>query len=328
MALTVDIHAHILVPEIAQLVSNEFDDSKDPFLRFGGASTEHNQKIFPDLLPLLTDPARRLAHMDRQGVQMQAVAIAPPQYHYWADPDLGTEIAKLGNEAIASLVDAHPDRFVGMGTLPMQSPEQAVSELERVAATYGFPGVSINPSAEGVDYDDPVYEQFWRKVEDLDMLVILHPNGFSHGERLGQYYMINVVGNPLETTVALSHLVLGGVIERHPKAKVLAVHGGGYLPFYMDRMDHAYEARPDVGTAIKRPPSTYLRQMYFDSIVFGDGLEYLVDRVGAERILMGTDYPYDMGEQDPLTHINRVGNASETEKQLMAGSNAARLLGL
>ena len=328
MTLTIDIHAHVVAPEIVRLVAGQFDPVKDPFLRYGGVSTEYNQRLSGHLLPMLTDPVRRLAHMDRQGVEVQAVAIAPPQYHYWADPDLGAEISKAGNAAIAALVDAHPSRFVGMGTLPMQSPDRAVAELERVARTYGFPGVSINPSAEGVDYDDEAYEPFWQKIEELDLLVILHPNGFSHGERLDRYYMINVVGNPLETTVALSHLVLGGVIERHPKAKVLAVHGGGFLPFYMDRMDHAYEARTDVGSHISQKPSTYLKQIYFDSIVFGDGLDYLVDRVGADHILMGTDYPYDMGEEDPVGRIARVKGTSEQDRQQMSGLNAARLLRL
>jgi aminocarboxymuconate-semialdehyde decarboxylase len=328
MALTVDIHAHMMVPEISRLVADQFDPSRDPFLRFGGASTEYNQKIAPDLLPLLTDPRQRLTHMDRQGVEMQAVAIAPAQYHYWADPDLGDEIARIANEAIAALVDAHPGRFVGMGTLPMQAPDRAVAEMERIASIHKFPGVSINPSAEGVDYDDPAYDRFWGKVEELDMVVILHPNGFTNGDRLDRYYMINVVGNPVETTVALSHLVLGGVIERHPKAKILGVHGGGYLPFYMDRMDHAYEARPDVGALIKRKPSSYLKQLYFDSIVFGDGLDYLIDRVGADHILMGTDYPYDMGEQDPIGRVARASNASENDVMQMSGLNAGRLLGL
>jgi aminocarboxymuconate-semialdehyde decarboxylase len=328
MTPTVDIHAHILVPEIGRLVEGQFDPSKDPFLKFGGLSNEHNRQIFGELIPLLTDPTRRLAEMNRQGVQVQAVSIAPSQYHYWADHDLGSEIAKAGNEAIAALVDAHPDRFVGMGTLPMQDPDRAVAELERTASTYGFPGVSIGASAEGIDYDDPRYEPFWRKVEELDMLVILHPNGFSNGDRLTSDYMINVVGNPLETTVALSHLVLGGVIEAHPRAKVLAVHGGGYLPFYMDRMDHAFEARPDVGVRITRKPSWYLKQLYFDSVVFGDGLDYLVDRVGVDHVLMGTDYPYDMGEEDPLGRLARVKNASDDDIQRISGLNAVRLLGL
>lgn len=328
MALTVDIHAHTLVPEITQLIQGHFDPAKDPFLRYGGESTALNRQLFGDLVPLLTKPADRLRVMDRQGVQYQAVAIAPPQYHYWADPDLGSEIAKVGNEAIAALVDAHPDRFVGLGTLPMQVPDRAVAELERVTGTYRFPGVSINPSAEGTDYDDPAYEPFWQKVEELDVLVVLHPNGFNQGERLTKYYMVNVVGNPLETTVALSHIVLGGVLERHPRLKLLAVHGGGYLPFYMDRMDHAYAHRNDVGSSLRRPPSTYLKEVYFDSIVFGDGLDYLVDRVGADHILMGTDYPYDMGEKDPVGRVARVGNATQAEKDQIAGLNAVKLLGL
>jgi aminocarboxymuconate-semialdehyde decarboxylase len=328
MPLTIDIHAHILVPEISDLVASEFDTSKDPFLRYGGSSTANNDEIFAKLLPRLVDPVQRLQTMDRQGVTYQAVSIAPPQYHYWAEPDLGTEVAKVGNEAIATLVDTLPERVVGLGTLPMQSPERAVAELERITATFGFPGVSINPSAEGVDYDDARYEQFWAKAEELDVLVVLHPNGFSNGERLTRHYLVNVVGNPLETTVALSNIVLGGVIERHPRLKLLAVHGGGYLPFYMDRMDHAYRNRPDVGANIKRAPSTYLKQLYFDSVIFGDGLDYLVDRVGADHILMGTDYPYDMGEVDPVGRVDRVGNASPEEKKLIKGDNAARLLGL
>lgn len=328
MSLTVDIHAHILVPGITELIQGQFDPGKDPFLRYGGESTAFNSKLFGDLLPLLTQPAERLRLMDRQGVQYQAVSIAPPQYHYWAEPDLGAEIAKVGNEAIAALVDAHPDRFVGLGTLPMQTPDLAVTELERITATYRFPGVSINPSAEGTDYDDPAYEPFWKRAEELGVLVALHPNGFNQGERLTKYYMINVVGNPLETTVALSHIVLGGVLERHPRLKLLAVHGGGYLPFYMDRMDHAYEHRSDVGSLLPSPPSTYLKQMYFDSIVFGDGLDYLVDRVGADHILMGTDYPYDMGEKDPVGRVGRVGNAGQAEKDQIAGLNAVKLLGL
>jgi aminocarboxymuconate-semialdehyde decarboxylase len=328
MTLTVDIHAHILVPEVMDLVASEFDMSKDPFLRYGGASTEHNNRIFADLKPKLTNVAERLTIMNAQAVDVQAVSIAPPQYHYWAGPELGSEVAKQGNEAIAGLVDAHPDRFVGLGTLPMQAPERAVMELERITSTHGFPGVSINPSAEGVDYDDPAYEVFWQRAEELGVLVVLHPNGFNQGERLSKYYMINVVGNPLETTVALSRIVLGGVLDRHPRLKLLAVHGGGYLPFYMDRMDHAYANRPDVGGLIKRPPSTYLKQAYFDSVVFGDGLDYLVDRVGADHVLMGTDYPYDMGEQDPVARIERVPNASADEKVAMEGANAVRLLGL
>jgi len=325
--LTIDIHAHTVVPEVTDLVRGEFDPRLDPFLRFGGESTVHNEGLARGLMPMLTDPRRRLSTMDRQGVGVQAVSIAPPQYHYWAGPDLGTEIAGLQNDALAALVAAHPDRFIALGTLPMQAPDRATAELERISSTHGFRGVSINPSAQGVDYDASVYEPFWQRVAALDTVVVLHPNGYSDAARLTRYYMVNVVGNPLETTVALSRIILGGVLERHPGLKIVAVHGGGYLPVYADRMDHAFEHRPEVRANISRRPSEYLLELYFDSVVFGRGLRALVERVGAEHVVMGSDYPYDMGEVDPVGRVERLGLAPAAHR-LVVGETAARLLGL
>ncbi len=203
-----------------------------------------------------------------------------------------------------------------------------MAELDRVAAEHRFPGVAINPSAEGHDYDEPAYETFWARAEELDLVVVLHPNGFSDGERLTRYYMINVVGNPLETTVALTHIVLGGVLERHPRLKIVAVHGGGYLPYYADRWDHAYECRPEVGRNISRPPSEYLRMLYFDTVVFGEGLTRLIDLVGADHVVMGTDYPFDMGDVDPIGRIGDLASLTPEQRRGIVGGTAARLLGL
>jgi aminocarboxymuconate-semialdehyde decarboxylase len=325
----IDVHCHVLVPEANDLVAGEFAADKDPFRRWGGErSNAYNAAAFADLVPAMTDLEIRLRDMDRMGVDIQALAPAPAQYAYWASPDLGLRAARLINDAIAGLVAAHPDRFVGLGTLPMQDPDAAVEELERITTTHGFRGVSINPSAEGVDYDDPRYAAFWRTAEERDALVVLHPNGFCDGRRLSDYYLINVVGNPLETTVALSRIIMGGILERHPEVKILAVHGGGYLPFYADRMDHAAAHRPDVAYNLSRPPSTYLKQLYYDTVVFGDGLDYLIDRVGAERVCMGTDYPYDMGEDDPVARVGRVAGLSREDRDRIQGLNAARLLKL
>lgn len=325
----IDLHCHLSVPEANDLVAGEFTPDKEPFLQWGGErSNAYNAKSFADLVPALTDPELRLREMDRMGVDIQAVAPAPAQYFYWATPELGLRAARLINDGIAGLVAGHPDRFVGLGTLPMQDPDAAVEELERVTATHGFAGVSINPSAEGVDYDDPRYEVFWRKAVERDVLVVLHPNGFCDGRRLSDYYLINVIGNPLETSVALARIIMGGIVERHPEVKILAVHGGGYLTFYADRMDHAAAHRPDVGYNLSRPPSTYLKQLYFDTVVFGDGLDYLIDRVGADHVCMGTDYPYDMGETDPVGRVGRVAGLSSEDRDKIQGLNAARLLKL
>jgi aminocarboxymuconate-semialdehyde decarboxylase len=325
---TVDIHAHTIVPRVSDLIADRFTPELDPFLRFGGESTAYNEGLAPTLVPMLTDPARRLETMDRQGIDLQAVSIAPPHYHYWADPELGARIARVQNDGIAELVAGHPDRLVGLGTLPMQAPERAVDELERVVTDLGFPGVSINPSAEGHDYDEPGYAPFWARAEELKTVVVLHPNGFSNGERLTSYYMVNVVGNPLETTVALTHIVLGGILERHPRIRIVAVHGGGYLPFYADRWDHAYANRPEVGRHISRPPSDYLGMLYFDTVVFGKGLARLIELVGADHIVMGTDYPYDMGDVDPLGRIAALDDLTVEQRRGIAGGTAAELLGL
>jgi aminocarboxymuconate-semialdehyde decarboxylase len=212
--LTIDIHAHVVVPEAMDLVRDEFDPARDPFLRFGGVSTEYNEGLAAELVPMLTDPARRFERMDRQRVRFQAVSIAPPQYHYWTGPELGAEVARIQNDAIADLVGRYPDRLVGLGTLPMQAPIAAIAELDRITSMHGFRGIAINPSAEGVDYDEAGYAGFWQRVEELGVVVILHPNGFSDGQRLTRYYLINVVGNPVETTVALSRLILSGVLAR------------------------------------------------------------------------------------------------------------------
>ena len=328
--VVIDIHAHMLVPQAAEHVPVDQAPQLDEFIRFAGErSNAYNRRGYAAVQPHMLDVDVRLREMDRMGVQYQAVAIAPAQYYYWADPDAGAKAATVINDGIAETVAQHPDRLVGMGTLPMQHPAAAVEELERVCTTLGFRGVSINPSAQGVDYDDPRYEPFWAKAAELDTVVILHPNGFCAGERLSDYYLINVVGNPLETTVALTRIILGGVLERHPSLKIVSVHGGGYLGFYMDRMDHATQQRDDVGYNLSRPPSEYLKQMYFDTVVHNpDALAYLLSRVGAEHVVLGTDYPYDMGVLDPVAHVDQIPGLAADDRRLIVGANAAKLLGI
>jgi aminocarboxymuconate-semialdehyde decarboxylase len=263
------------------------------------------------------------------GIDVQAVSPAPNQTYYWTEPDLGIELARSVNDRLAEIVASWPQRFVALGTVPLQHADLAVAELTRCVKDLGFRGVEINSSVNGMDLTDPRLglEKFFAKVQELDVVIFMHPIGFTQGDRLTDHYFNNVIGNPLETTIAASHLIFDGVLQRNPRLKVILPHAGGYLAHYWARMDHAHRARPDCRTAIKRAPSTYLGKMYFDTIAFDPTmLRHLVDRYGAGQVLLGTDYPYDMGVDDPVGFIAAVPRLKRDERERIEGGNAARLL--
>jgi aminocarboxymuconate-semialdehyde decarboxylase len=327
-AVAVDIHCHISTPEVEPLVKDLVTPEKEPFFRFATAETlQINQQLFAALVPKLTDPQERLKDMDRMGIAIQAISPGPNQFYYWTDGELGVKVARLQNDRIAEIVRTHPDRFVGMGTLPLQDTEKAVQELERMVKELGLHGVEISSNVAGMDFDDPRFEPFWAKVQELDVLVFVHPVGFSDAARLKDYYLNNVIGQPLEEAVFVSRLIFGGVLERYPNLKIVVGHGGGYLPYYPGRMDHAYQVRPESKKHISRPPSEYLKKLYFDSIVYQEpSLENLVRFAGSDHVLLGTDYPFDMGEADPVGFINKLKSVPQADKEKMLGGNAIRLL--
>src|SRR5205809_2343979 len=259
-----------------------------------------------------------------------AAAVArhnPAQFDFLAR--FSNQLTRTVNERIAEIVAQWPERFVGLGTVPLQDAGLAVSELDHCVKQLGLRGVEINPSVNGLDLTDAKLglDKFFSKVQDLDVLIFMHPVGFTHGERLMDHYLNNVIGNPLETTVAASHLIFDGMMERFPKLKILLPHGGGYRAHYWARMDHAHRARPDCRVRIKRKPSSYLEKFYFDSLTFDPGmLHHLVERFGADHVLLGTDYPYDMGVEDPVGFIGGVRKLSSLERRQIMGGNAARLL--
>lgn len=331
-SLRVDIHCHYLNQEVAARVAPLNPVQHEPSFCFANTMTrEVNVKQMKDRAAKLSSIEVRLKDMDRTGIDIQAVSPAPNQTYYWTDPGMGAELARAVNERIAAIVAQHPDRFVGLGTVPLQDPGLAVSELEFAVKKLGLRGVEINPNVNGLDLTDArlSLEKFFAKAERLGAVIFMHPIGYTQGERLVDHYFNNVIGNPLETTVAASHLIFGGVMERHPKLKIVLPHAGGYLAHYWARMDHAWKARPDCRTVLKRKPSASLEKFYFDTISFDPGmLEHLIERFGADHVLLGTDYPYDMGVEDPVGFINKVKKLSSKEKIKIMGGNAARLLGI
>jgi aminocarboxymuconate-semialdehyde decarboxylase len=326
---TIDIHAHVFIQAAADYIAPYTDMASHALNRFAVAETkELNKRQDAERRPRMAGVDDRFADMEAMGLDWQLVSPAPPQCYYAVPAEIGATAARLINDGIAAYVAQHPDRLAALGSVPMQDGEAAASELEYAVKTLGFKGVEILTNVAGRELADPDFAAFWAKAEELGAWVFIHPSGFTHGERLGRFYFSNVIGNPLETAIALHYLIFDGVLERHPGLKIVAAHGGGFLGAYHGRIDHAWGARSDSRGALPHPPSSYLKRLYFDSIVFTpEQLRALVAAYGADRIMIGTDFPFDMGEYDPIGHLVEAGLSAE-EIAAIAGGNAQRLFGI
>lgn len=330
-APTVDVHAHAIIPAAMKLVAGEpgfQQEREDDLANFGTETMKNQQAMIKEIVPLLTDLERRLEKMDRQGVDVQLVSPSPAHYHTWAGPELARSIARTVNEGIAELRAARPDRIFGLGLSPIQNPEVAEEALVHAVTDLGLKGVEITTAASGRELADEEYEGFWARAEELGALVFIHPWGCTLGERLNRHYLGNIVGQPVETTVALSHIIFSGLLDRRPGLRILAAHGGGYLPFYVGRSDHGWKVRPESRTP-REKPSSYLKKLYFDSLVYEpEALANLVAQVGAERIMLGSDFPFDMGSEDPVGHVHATPGLHADECAAICGGTAANLLGI
>ena len=324
--LVVDIHCHLSIPAAEALIRSHIANPPDPLAFTSDASRAVNGKLFAAIGPKLNGVDQRIADMDALGVDVQAISPSPGQYYYFAPPELGRETARTINDGMAEAVGHHPDRLVGMGTVPLQNVEMAIAEMRRCVEELDLRGIEISSNVDGRELADPAFRPFFAAAEELGVLIFMHPLGFTHGQRLAEHYLDNIIGNPIESTIALSHLIFGGVLDAHPGLKLCVAHGGGYLPGYWGRMDHAFRAREDCRQHIDREPSTYLRQVWLDTLVFDqDQLDGLIRTHGADRLCLGTDYPFDMAEPDPVGFHARL---AEQDREKILGLNAAALLGL
>lgn len=304
---TVDVHAHCIVPEALALMGNRGNAQQDLILR-------------PD----------RLRIMDEQGIDVEALSINP--FWYAAERDLAAKIISIQNEKLAGLCAEHPDRFVAFASVALQHPDLAAEQLEEGMKKFGLRGAAIGGNVNGEEISVPRFNPFWAKAEELGALIFIHPQGLSVPDlqkRLqGNGFLSNVIGNPLETTIALSHLIFDGTLDRFPGLKICGAHGGGYLPSYPDRSDHGCLAFPGNCTkgALKKQPTEYLRQLYFDSLVFTpEALRHLVAECGASQIMIGTDYPFPW-TTTAVDHILGTPGLSDTDRRAILGETAARLL--
>ncbi len=324
----IDMHAHVLIPPAADLVRPHL--AADPrAASFAEDTRSLTRRQDQDRRPHLTDLDQRLADMDTMGIDIQLVSPAPPQCGYAVTPDLAIRATQMVNDGIAAFIARKPDRLAPLGTVPLQAGGAAAAEeLDRCIRQLGFKGVQILTHVGEQEISDPDFEPFWATAEALNTTVLIHPAGFTEARRFGRYYFNNVIGNPFDTTLALHYLIFDGVLHRHPNLKLVAAHGGGYLPAYSGRIDHAWGARSDSHGTLPDPPSTYLKRIYVDAIVFTPHqLEALVALLGPDHVMLGTDYPYDMGEYDPLAHLASTPTLDPVATNMIAGGNARMVFG-
>jgi aminocarboxymuconate-semialdehyde decarboxylase len=265
------------------------------------------------------------------GVDLQGLSTFVSEYFYWAPPRDGSESARIQNDNLAAAATDHPDRFVPLGaTVPLQDVDLAIAEMDRAVDELGFKGLQIGGTVDGHNLDEPRFRPFWAAVEEKGIPVILHPNGYPESQRFGDYFMVNCIGNPLETLVAANRMIFSGLFEEHPGIKLVLLHGGGYLPFYTSRADHTWEVRPETRVGIPdHPPSHYMKMLFYDTMIFQPlYLRHLIEVVGPDHVLLGTDFPFDMGETDPIGLIDSTEGLDDADRAAIAGGNAALLYGI
>ena len=281
------------------------------------------------LQPPIFDVEGHFKAMDDGQVRTAALEANTNSLGYRLSGVQGESWSKLYNECVNELIKLHPDRFVGMATVPLQDPNRAAKVLEQAIAQLGFRGAFIGTNVNGQYYNTNDFDSFWAKAQELDILVVIHPEHIAGAERMTEYGLNAVCGNPADSTLCLGYMLYSGVFDRFPKLKVCALHGGGFLPYHLGRFDKEFDTGKKVRPAqATKPPSAYLSNLYFDTLVYDiDTLEYLKKKVGAERLMLGTDYPYTLGDWRAAEKIDAL-NCSDAEKRAILEDNARRLLKL
>jgi len=323
---TIDIHTHILTQETAALLSQAGakvtitpDDAESAALDVGGV-------VYRPFPTGGFDIARRLQDMDATGVDVHVLSATPQTYLYKQEAALGATTSAIQNDQIAKHIAAHPTRFMGIATLPMQDPKLAADELTRAMTKLGLRGAMFASNILGKNLDDPSFEPLWAAAEELGAFMFIHPNNVAGAERLKSYYLVNLIGNPLDTTIAAACLVFGGVMDRHPRLKVCLAHAGGFMPYQAGRWIHGWRVRPEPKKNIRQEPATIVGRFLYDTIAHSDeSLAFLIERAGAARVMLGSDYPYDMAMMDCVAHVRGL-KISDADKAAILGNRAEALL--
>jgi aminocarboxymuconate-semialdehyde decarboxylase len=323
----VDLHCHFIPQTLfdrieAEGTSHSVHLNDDGSVSFAGRDATQSSPTG------MVDLEQRMSWMDAQGIDVQILSAWMDFSAYVLDPDDGAWLARSLNELTGEAISSRSDRFRAMAAVPLQAPDVAAEELRYAVEDIGMVAVEIATSVVDAELDDPALDPFWRAAEELDTLVLVHPYASLGSDRLTRYFLSNIVGNPAEETVAAAHLIYGGVLERHPDLKVCLTHGGGFLPYQIGRQDRGFLSKKGITRRrLSAAPSTFLRRFYYDTVVHGtEALRFLVERVGADRIVLGSDYPFPMGDPEPVETVRGAGLDDETTRAILGG-NALNALG-
>jgi len=305
---TIDVHAHCVIPEAYALLGLKVEDHRGPGI----------DEVGP----------RRIREMDAQGIDVEALSINPRWYR--TERDVVTQVIKIQNERLAEFCGKYPDRFVAFASVALQFPDLAVQQLVEGVRRLGLRGAAVGASVAGDEFSDPKFHPFWAKAEELGVLIFIHPQSTPDLARRfkGNGWLENTIGNPLDTTIALSHLIFEGTLDRFPGLKICSAHGGGYLPSYAPRSDNSLRVAPDMDTGVKlkKKPTEYLRQMYYDTLVFtSEALRHLAAEVGVSQLVIGTDHPIPWQDKS-VDHVLKTPGFSDAERRAVLGETAAKLL--
>ena len=326
--MIIDIHSHYIPEAFIESVRKDPDHFRIKVEKREGSDFFVHQEGFAyPLYESFFDIGAKIADMDGKRLDMSVLSAPPTLFYYWSDIETASEVCRVYNNSVAELVRARPDRFRGMAIVPLQDVAASVKELQRCHDELGLRAVEIGSHVEGVQYDDPSFLPFFKKAAELDMLVFFHPYYIGNKPGLESYYLTNILGNPIDTTVAISHIVFGGLLQKLPKLKLYFAHGGGFIPYQMGRLHHGYQVRQEPRIHLEETPLHDIKKLIYDTIVFQpDMLKFMVDVQGVDQIVLGTDFPFDMGEEDPYGFVKNAAGLNDDQKRKILGENAARLL--
>jgi len=325
---TIDTHTHILADATIKLLQKEIPklglklapyDDENSVIEVAGVA----YRPFPRGGHIIE---RRFADMAAAEVDVHVLSVSPQTWLYNQEAAVTAAAATIQNDEIARLCREHPERFAGIATLPMQMPDKAADELRRAIGKLGLHGAMIASNVNGKNLDDPSFEPVWAAAAELDAFMVIHPGNVAGADRLRSYYLNNLIGNPLDTTIAAACLIFGGVLERYPTLKPLMVHGGGFIPYQGGRWVHGWQVRPEPKLHLKHSPQRYLDRLRYDTITHAKApLEFLIGSAGADRVFLGSDYPYDMGTGECVRQV-KAANISAADRERILGGHAAAIL--